>query len=118
MKTELTLTELEKAQENEGISLFIREIIAILLSAINDWPSKTTNLADFDMEISHFLKNEVTKSNIEKKLLHINYTKNAWEAESLSNLQEIFSSHFENKSFKEIILELGFEIKSNEKPKS
>ena len=118
MKTELTLTELEKAQENKDIPLFIQELIAILLSAINDWPGKITTLADFDTEISDFLKDEVTRNNIEKKLLHINCAKYAWEAEALSNLLDIFSSRFENKSFKEIILELRCEIESNDKPKN
>ena len=115
MVTELTLTELEKAQENGDISLFIREIIAILLLAINDWPSKITTLADFDTEINNFLKEEVTKNNIEKKLLHINYVKHAWEAEALSSLLDVFSSRFESKSFKEIILEFMYEVKRDGK---
>ncbi|MCX8487130.1 MAG: hypothetical protein ORN53_08180 [Crocinitomicaceae bacterium] len=102
----ILICDLEKKQASEALSPRTREILTILPAAINDWPSPIVHLADFEKEIHHFIGNEMDRTKLKEVISLIEYSKHAWEAESLSQLIEIYSYYDEKKSLKEIFDEI------------
>ena len=82
-------------------------ILKIILAAINDWPNPNLTLEDYERAVSDFIGAETNKNNIEKKLKGINLYKFAWQAESLSELIEIFQFYKENLNLKDIFARIA-----------
>ena len=102
----ILISVLEKNQASEVFSPRTREILTILLAAINDWPRPIVHLADFETEIHHFIGNEMDRKKLKEVISTIDYSKHAWKAESLSQLIEIYSYYDDKKSLKEIFDEI------------
>lgn len=102
----LSVGDLEKIQESEKLSTVIKEIISIFLSAINDWPNQIVSLVDYEKEIYKLIGEEVEREKLEEYISKIDYSKNAWEAESLSQLIEVYRYYEDNKPLKEILNEI------------
>ena len=102
----ILISVLEKNQSSEVFSPRTREILTILLAAINDWPRPIVHLADFEKDIHHFTGNEMDRTKLKEVISTIDYSKHTWEAESLSQLIEIYSYYDEKKSLKEIVDEI------------
>lgn len=102
----ILISVLEKNQASEVLSSRTREILTILLAAINDWPRPIVHLADFEKEIHHFTGNEMDRTKLKEVISKIDCSKHAWEAESLSQLIEIYSYYDEKKFLKEIFDEI------------
>jgi hypothetical protein len=100
----IAIYELEKIQESDDISLFAKKAIDILLSSINDWPDPVFDLDSFETCVSDFVGGEATKRKI--KSTKVDVSKDAWRAESLSQLLDLFKLYDENISLKKIILKL------------
>ncbi len=96
--------ELEKIQESESLNSFAKKAIDILLSSINDWPDTVFDLDSFETGVSDFIGGEVTKRKI--KSTKVDISKDAWKAESLSQLLELFKLYDESLSLKKIIIKL------------
>lgn len=109
----LTVNHLEKIYEETKLSTVSKEILGILLSAINDWPHQIGNLIDYENEIYELIGEETNKKKLQDYLLNIDYSKNAWEAESLSQLIEFYNYYEDHKPLKEIFKELKIEIEEN-----
>lgn len=100
----LSISHLEKFQESKKLANPITELVDILLAAINDWPNPIINLDDYEKEIYKLMGNEeINRSKLENYLSQIDYSKFAWEAESLSQLLDIFNYYEKDKSLKEIM---------------
>jgi hypothetical protein len=69
----------------------IAEAIDILLLAINDWSEEIQSLEEYECEIKKFIGTEINQINIETKLKNIDFNQYAWQAESLSQVLELFS---------------------------
>ncbi len=69
----------------------INQITSIIIDSLNDWPNEVKNLLDFEKQISEFIDAETTLKNISKSLCEIDFSKNSWQAESLTQLVELFS---------------------------
>jgi hypothetical protein len=100
----IDIYELEKIQESADIKPFTKKVIGILLSSINDWSEPIFDLDNFEIEVSDFVEGEVTRQKI--KSIRIDISKDAWKAESLSQLLELFALYDDDISLKEIILRL------------
>ena len=97
---DLLVSDLEKMDSD------INEIAKALLIAVNDWPKQIFKLEDYESEVSIFIGQEPTAKTINLALMTIDYTLHAWQAESLSELLNVFSLYEDNVSFKEIIVDL------------
>ena len=86
----LTIQELEQIGKSEHLPISIKKAIDIILNAINDWPNPVLNLGQYEYEVKILVGGEVTKSRITQSLLQIDYSKNAWEAESVTQLLNLF----------------------------
>lgn len=102
----LSITYLEKIQESEKITTAVKDILAILLAAINDWPDQIISLIDYEKEIYKLVGKEINRKKLEDYISKIDYSKNAWEAESLSQLIEVYNYYEEKKLLKEIFNEI------------
>lgn len=108
----LSVNYLEKIQESEKITRTIKEIISILLVAINDWPTPIISLGDYEKDVYKLIGEEVSRKTMKEYISNIDYSKNAWEGESLSQLIEIFNYYEEEKQLKEIFKEIQGKIEN------
>lgn len=106
----LSIIYLEKIQESEKVTADVKAIINILLAAINDWPNQIVSLIDYEKEVYKLIGEEIDKKKLEEFISIIDYSKNAWEAESLSQLIEVYNYYEERKSLKEILEEIKEKI--------
>ena len=94
----LTFDELSSAIENDKGENNLKICAALLLSAINDWP--TLNLKEpkhFVAELNREIKGKLTHGNLHKYLEALNPTNEAWKMESISYLLEIFDLYQKDK---------------------
>jgi len=97
------ITDIEKLLNNERFSINIKNALEILSKAINDWPNVIDNINDYELDVQNFIMNTTTKKNIEKTLSNIDFSKYAWQAESLSELLAIYNYFNKAISLKDII---------------
>jgi hypothetical protein len=102
----LSINYLEKIQGSEELITVMKELISILLAAINDWPNQMDSLIDYENEVYMLVGEEVNRKKIEEYISSIDYSKNAWVAESLSQLLEIYNYYDGGKPLKEILKEI------------
>ncbi len=108
----LSVSHLEKIQESEKLTGVIKEVINILLAAINDWPATMVSLVDYEKEVYKLIGEEVSRKTMEEYISNIDYSKNAWEGESLGQLIEVFNYYDEGKQLKEIFNEIQMKIEN------
>ena len=108
----LSVSCLEKVQESEKLTGVIKEIINILLTAINDWPVLVVNLVDYEKEVYKLMGEEISRETMEEYISNVDCSKNAWEGESLSQLIEVFNYYEEGKQLKEIFKEIQIKIEN------
>lgn len=106
----LSISYLEEIQESGKLTTVIKAMLNILLAAINDWPNPILNLDDYQKEIYKLVGEEIDRKKLEDYISKIDYSKNAWEAESLSQLIEVYNYYEESKLLKEILEELKEKI--------
>jgi len=109
----LEISNLQKIQESENVKPIIKDLIQGLLIAINDWPNPIVQLKDYELQVCKFIGEEVTKNNLQECLSRINLPKNAWHAESLSQLADVFKLYENEISLKEVITDLGEKLKDS-----
>jgi hypothetical protein len=102
----LNIADIEKIAESNHVTEEIKFIVNTFLRAINDWPNQIENLDDYEFEVHDFIKGETQKKNIVKTLNNIDLNKYAWQAESLTQLLEVYNYFDKDLSLKEIIEKL------------
>ena len=110
MMMDLSIIDLEKMIEARKISDNIKIIIDVFLLAVNDWPNPILNLEDYESEVEKFINGITSKDEIEKTLSKIDFSKNAWQAESLSQMLDVFQFYKNGISLKEIIEDLKIKL--------
>ncbi|MCP5468842.1 MAG: hypothetical protein H7A32_06195 [Deltaproteobacteria bacterium] len=109
----LSISYLERIQKSEKLRPVTKKLIGILLEAINDWPSPIKSLADYEKEVYELIREDVNRKTLERYISKIDYSKNAWEAESLSQLLEVFNYFEEEKTLKEIFKKIQKQTQQN-----
>ncbi len=102
---ELEIKKLEELLNKAELNPVKKEVINVLLTSINDWPQKVDTLDEYEKEVRKFIKGEVSEKNIRSSLNSLNLATNAWQAESLSQLEEVFK-FYKDISLREIISDL------------
>lgn len=99
-----SIIEIEAMVEEDKFSAEMKPVVEILLSAVNDWSDDPVdNFYDYDLAVQNFIMKATTKRNIELALSKVDISKDAWKAESLSSLLEVYDSFKEDISLIEII---------------
>ncbi len=99
----MTIKDIEEYIKNNNLEKADESALMLIMDAINDWPNDVNDLEDFTLQVNIFLKGKLTKENIETKLKQIDYSIYAWQAESLSQVLEIFFYFDNSMSVEEII---------------
>lgn len=107
---ELYIQKLEEIQDGNKTDPVLNKTIDIFLAAVQDWPNPVLTLEDFETEISIFINGVATKDKINTILKVIDFSKNAWQAESLQQLTEVFQYYQEGMSIKEIIEDIKIKL--------
>jgi len=109
----ISLDYLEDIKESGKLAKKTYEVISILITAMNDWPRTVLSLADFEVEMFRSIGEDADKERIEKYLIKVDYTVNAWEAESIGQVLDIYKFYDGQKPLKEIVNEIVNEIEEN-----
>jgi hypothetical protein len=83
-----------------------KRTIDILKLAINDWPKPVDDFDEYEIEVRTFLAGQVNKKTVELILTDIDLSKYAWQAESLSQLIDVFSLFGDGLTLKDIIKDI------------
>lgn len=86
----MLISEIEQLIVQESLDESLRRSISILLQSITDWPTEIVSTEDLLRELGTRIKSEPDEANIRALLLNINFATDAWVAESLDGLVEIF----------------------------
>jgi hypothetical protein len=86
----MLISEIEQLIEQESLDEGLRKRISILLQSVTDWPTEIVSTEDLLRELGARIKGEPDEANIRALLLSINFATEAWIAESLDGLVEIF----------------------------
>ena len=84
------VSEILTRVNDSSIGNEIREPLSILLSAINDWPEPLVSLEEFDAEVKEFIQGRVTSDQISRSLKKLDWGKDAWRGESITQVAELF----------------------------
>ena len=74
-----------------------------LLAAINEWPNSALTIEEYESQVEKFIGGPVTKERIQATLKNIDHSRNAWQAESLTQLVTVFKFFNEGIDLNEII---------------
>jgi hypothetical protein len=94
---------------NPEIDEFVKKKLSIFLDAINDFPIAVNSLEEYICELQKEISPNLNKKKLENKLSNIDFSIEAWKAESISTILEIYNFYSIdlelNKILNEIITE-------------
>jgi len=102
----LYVTQIEKLKDSGILNNEIEKVVNIFLLALNDWPDTVLTFDDFESVVHDLIKGATVKKNIEKFLQQVDLSKRAWEAESLSQIMEVYPFYDNDLTLKKIIEDL------------
>ena len=80
--------------------------LEIFLAAGNDWSSNPSSLEEYVTQIEEVLQGKATKQYLEQFARDADFSRHAWNAESASQLLEVYQFYGEHLSLSEIISDL------------
>lgn len=103
----LSLNHLQTIQVSKKLKSPTQELVDIFMAAINDWPEPIDGLNEYEQAIEKLLSDdEIDKVKLGYYLTEADYSKFAWEAESIAQLLQVFNYYEEGKCLREIIEEM------------
>jgi len=90
----------------------LKHKLTLLLESINDWPVDVITTDDFCLSLESFVGQNITRNNLTTALKKINYSENAWEAESISQLVALFNLYNDEIDLNTIVSDLTNELAS------
>ena len=80
-----------------------KSVIDIFVRSVNDWPSEVVNLDEFISQLEEFINGAATKLSLEAAMTKLDLKNNAWEAEVITQVLEVYQYYDEGLSLSEII---------------
>lgn len=106
----LHISDIENKVNDVTVDNDTREIVSILIAAINDWPESCLTLEEYESHLNKFINGEVTRDQLNSSLKKINLNADAWKAESITQTLEVFKFFKEGLSLKDIIAQVKSKI--------
>lgn len=91
----LDISNLEQILENKSLPKEDNETISIFLASMNDWPTNVESIEEYIDELNYFIDKNLIKKKIIDFTRNINLSKFSWQAESLSQIIDVFKNHEE-----------------------
>ncbi len=104
MKTYITL--LQEMLDSNVLSERHAAIISVLLAAVNDWPIPTETLEDYIEQVEKIAGPNSTKQSLEFNSKKLDIRKDAWKAESLATLLDVFRYYDEGTPLRAVLADL------------
>ncbi|MYM27961.1 hypothetical protein GTP58_06465 [Duganella sp. CY15W] len=104
------IIEIEKAIEEWPFRIELQSCVHILLQAVNDWPTNIESTEQFLQQLGMAVDGELNEANIRARLSTIEFSTEAWLAESLEELTEIFAFFPQGTSIISIISSIEDEL--------
>ncbi len=106
MSNKINIEELQRLYDIE-LSESVRIKVELLITAVNDWPNPIYYLDEFAAAVTKFVEGEATKDNIVKALQEIDFSTDAWVAESLSSVINLYDYYSSGTTFKDIVEDIN-----------
>jgi hypothetical protein len=106
----LDISNLEQILENKSLPKEDKETISVFLASMNDWPTNVGSIEEYIDELNYFIDKNLIKKNIVDFTRDINLSKFSWQAESLSQIIDVFKNQEEIITLDEIFKELKSKI--------
>lgn len=107
----MRIADIEKLVHQESHDENLRKCISILLQSIMDWPTSIASTEDFVRELGTCVEGELDEASIRTRLAGINFATEAWIAESLDELVEIFRLYPKGTSLVQIMSSIESELR-------
>jgi hypothetical protein len=98
----LTLAELEHLVSEKDLNKRDFEVLQLFKKAITDWPEEVDSVDEFVDKVEVFISGETTLKNIREKASE-DVMRFAWQAESLSQICDIFNYYPRCKTLRDIL---------------
>lgn len=108
----LLLNQIESMLGRNLLDQEVKEILYILVQSGNDWPVAVFTLADLIEDIENFIGGVSTKSNLTNALKNVDISKNAWQAESIAQLLDLYNYYDDNFSLRDITNDIESKLNS------
>ena len=109
----ISISEIDQLLNLKTTSELQRKPIEILLSANNDWPNSVTTFEEYEQEVRVFVGGPTTIENIKQGLKRISLDTDAWRAESLAELIEVYKLYDGDLRLQDIVQKLSTGIPSD-----
>jgi hypothetical protein len=106
----MRIAKIEQLMGQRMIAPKLRAKIQVLLQSITDWPVDVETTEMFMQELTTCIRGEITEASVKKRLSNIDYASEAWIAESLEVLMDIFQGFAEGTALSQIIASLEAEL--------
>lgn len=107
----ITIEDLEDIKESNELSKVTKKVIHILLLAMNDWPKAIKTIDEYEIGISDLVGEDVDGNRLKDYSYKIDFSQQAWEAESVSQLMEVYTMYAKEKKIKHILEEMKRDVK-------
>jgi hypothetical protein len=105
MKSKFSIEKLEEIVEEPSLSPTLKEVIDIFLKAANDWPDETPTLEEYISQVKEAVGSEPTGNSMKEYNPDLNHE--AWKAESVAELLELYKYYNKDTSLKNILFDLN-----------
>jgi hypothetical protein len=107
----MKLSELEFFLESNKIDTNDKEIINLFLTSINDWPNTINSINEYIIDVEKFTNQILTEENINYFIKKLDISRYAWQAESLSQIIDVFKNYNKGITLNEIAIGLENKFK-------
>ena len=91
----------------------IVQILTIFRDAMNDWPTPVSTVEEYVDQIEQRLEAPAAKSSLEQFSKKCSFQKDAWNAESIAGVLEVYRYRDCNLSLPEIVADLERKLANN-----
>lgn len=99
----MLIVDIERLIEEGLVNPELLECVRILLQSVNDWPTEIKSTEHFIQQLESSVHGELDEASIRARLLKIDFANEAWLAESLEELMEIFEFFPKDASLTQIL---------------
>jgi hypothetical protein len=102
----MLIADVERAIEMQYFNDEIKNVFEILIAAANDWPTATETFEEFITQVEKLLVGPSTKQHLQEALSKMTIEKNAWQAESITQLLYVYLYYADDQTLRDVLHDL------------